>query len=394
MSAIVKHLEIEEAIKALHLLSNYAFTPTPPLPDYEAYAERIRNRHGADYFAVLQDGEPLAICCSTTPLIQNIRGELYAMGGVANVATHPAARRKGYARMLMQNLFEFFKDKNWAVSCLYPFKETFYQRLGYVTLPQTKIISFNPTCLTTLLKQSLTGEIKLVRFQEGYASYLSFLKKHQKSSHGMALFSRPQPELAEKHESWLAFAMLNDQIIGMMNYKLSGQEMHQTMWADDFLFDNAHGKYLLLNWIARHLDQVEKVELTLKPDLIGEILFTDLRPDYRGRFLAPMARIIDLMALNGLPIGPGETIMRISDPNCPWNAGIWRFSSIEGQLSIQNDDRQPDFEISIHGINALVYGVYDPDEFMFRKWGNPNPDQQKILRKMFPPVIPFVHAKY
>ena len=394
MSVIIKHLEIDEAIKALHLLSSYAFTPTPPLPEFDLYADRVRHRHDSDYFAVVEDGKPQAICCSTTPLIQNIRGGLFQMGGVANVATHPAARRKGYARRLMHHLFEFFQRNGDVVSCLYPFKEAFYQRMGYVTLPQTKIISFNPACLSSLLNQSLSGAVNLISFKEGYPRYLSFLEEHQKCSHGMALFSRPQPELAQQHDAWLAFAMQDDQIIGLLNYRLSGKEMHQTMWADDFLFNSAHGKYLLLNWIARHIDQVEKVELTLKPNLNGETLFTDIRPEFKGRFLAPMARVIDLTLLNGLTIGSGEMLIRITDPDCPWNNGNWRFSNSDGHLVIQNEHRQPEFEMSIHGVSALVYGVFDPDEFLFRKWGNPNSDQQKRLRNMFPPLIPFMHAKY
>ena len=394
MSIIVKHLEINEAIKILHLLSSYAFTPTPPLPDFDTYAERIRNRHGSDYFAVFDDGEPLAICCSTTPLDQNIRGRLFRMGGVANVATHPSARRKGYAYRLMLHLFEFFKEKGMAVSCLYPFKEVFYQRLGYITLPQTKIISFNPTCLTPILDQPLSGEVNLVSFRDGYTTYRAFLRDHQTNSHGMALFSLPQPESAQKHEAWLAFAIQNEQIIGMMHYRLSGYEMHQTMFADDFLFNNTHGKFLLLNWIAKHLDQVEKVELILKPDLNGELLFTDIRPEFRGHFVAPMARVIDLPALAGLPIGSGEMIIRVIDPECSWNTSTWHFASNEGQLVITSDQRQPELELSIHGVSALVYGVYHPEEFILRNWGNPDPDQQKILQKMFPSRIPYIHAKY
>ncbi|MFN2303549.1 MAG: enhanced intracellular survival protein Eis [Anaerolineales bacterium] len=394
MNTLLKHLDIEEAIKALHFLSSYAFTPSPPLPDFESYTERIRNRHGSDYFAIIEDGQPQAICCSTTPLTQNLRGKLFTMGGVADVSTHPSARRKGFARRLMHHLFNFFHEKGNAVSCLYPFKESFYERMGYVTLQQTKLVSFNPACLKPIIDQSVPGFVNLVSFREGYNAYLSYLKVLQEMSHGMALFSIPFTELAQKREAWLAFAHQNDQIIGMMNYRLSGEEMHQTLWANDFLFSNAQGKYLLLDWIAKHIDQVEKVDLTIKPELHGEILYTDLSPTFQGRFMAPMARVIGLAALEGLPVGQGEMSIRISDPDCQWNNGDWRFSCDKGSLMIQKDHHQPEFTLTIQGLTALIYGVYDPDEFIFRAWGDPDPIQQNKLRIMFPPIIPFLYAKY
>lgn len=123
MAIEIRKLELQEAIKGLHLLSSYAFAPTPPLPDFDLYAERIRRQKGSKYFGVFDDGQLQVISCITQPL----RGKLIPMGGVANLATHPAARRKGYARTMMFRIFIEFYEQNTAASCLYPFKETFYQ---------------------------------------------------------------------------------------------------------------------------------------------------------------------------------------------------------------------------------------------------------------------------
>ena len=60
------------------------------------------------------------------------------MGGVADVSTHPKARRKGYIRQLMRFIYEQLKNQGYVLSCLYPFRESFYERLGYVTFPQTR----------------------------------------------------------------------------------------------------------------------------------------------------------------------------------------------------------------------------------------------------------------
>jgi len=393
MKTDIRQLEINQAIEILHFLSSYAFTPTPPLPEFDQYAERIRHRKGAEYFAFYENDQPVAISCATTPLIQNIRGMNFKMGGIANVATHPASRRKGYVRRLMHYMYRDFLEKDYAVSCLYPFKEAFYQKLGYIPLPQAKKITFNSQRLKPILDMNQTFSYELLSFYEGYSAFRDYLLDHQAKTHGMALFNISQPEAAKDHHAWLLFAKRDEQTIGVMNYVLKDQMMTQTLQAYDFLYSNTAGKYALLNWIARHIDQVEKVVLHLKTDILGENLFTDIRPEFEGIFVPAMARVIDFKQLNGLEIGNGVISIALKDPDCEWNTGIWQLSAENGVLDIIKAQKA-DCALTIHGLTALVYGVYDPEEFNLRGWGTPNEKQQQILREMFPPLLPYLHAMY
>jgi len=393
MTVEIRELELQEAVHGLHFLSSYAFTPTPPLPDFDQYAERIRNRTGSKYFGVLVNNQLQAISCATTPLTQNLRGKLVPMGGVANVATHPAARRKGYVRQMMSRIFTEFHENQVATSCLYPFKETFYQRMGYASLPQTKRIQFNPQCLSALLKMDLEVTFDLVSFYDGYENFRRFCQQVQKTTHGMALFSVPHKAAAKSHENWLVFAKMQGEIIGAMNYTLKDQIMNQTLHGHDFLFSNPEGKFALLNWIARHIDQVGNVILTIPPNRNGENYYTDIRPEHQGVFVPPMGRVVTLAALNGLPCGEGELTVQISDPYCEWNTGVWHLSGEGGKLQIMSGSTA-DCDLAIQGLSALVYGVTDPEELSLRDWGNPDTEQQAILRGLFPPAIPYLHAIY
>ena len=393
MSPDIRQLSLEESIKTFHFLSSYAFTPTPPLPDEEKFAEDFRNRDGATFFAVFEGDQPQAAACSTTPLRQNLRGADFLMGGVADVCTHPAARRKGYVRALMHHLYREFKDEGMAVSCLYPFKEAFYQKLGYITFPQAKKIQFRPECLNPILKLQVPGTVELLTFKDNFPIYRQYLEKNQAKTHGMAVFTIPQEKAAESRNTWLAVARQGEEVIGLIQYKLQGQMMKQELAAFDFLFDSPAGKYLLLEWIARHLDQVATVKLVLKPTLTGETLFTDIQPEIERYFVAPMGRVIDIKALSGLPVGQGELTISLTDPDCPWNEGNWRLQGIDGQLTVEQTDKTG-VPLSIQGLTALVYGVYDPEEFALRGWGNPDEQAQMQMRQMFPPVTPFIHAMY
>ena len=393
MSPDIRQLSLEESIKIFRFLSSYAFTPTPPLPAEEKFAEDFRTRDGATFFAVFDGDQPQAAACSTTPLHQNLRGVDFKMGGVADVCTHPAARRKGYVRALMHHLYQQFRDEGMAVSCLYPFKEAFYQRLGYVTFPQAKKIQFSPECLKPILKLQVPGTVDLLPFKDNFPLYRKYIETCHAKTHGMSVFSIPQAEAAKSRETWLAVARQGDEVIGLMQYKLKGQMMKQEMVAFDFLFDSPAGKYLLLDWIARHLDQVATVKLVLKPDLVGETLFTDIRPDIERYFVAPMGRVIDVEALTGLPVGDGELNISLTDPDCPWNEGDWHLQSLNGRLSVERTDKQG-IALSIQGLTALVYGVYDSEEFSLRGWGDPDKETQSQMRQMFPAATPFIHAMY
>lgn len=53
------------------------------------------------------------------------------MGGIAGITSLPEVRRKGIIRNILVHYFEFMFTNNIPVSSLYPFKESFYEKLGY-----------------------------------------------------------------------------------------------------------------------------------------------------------------------------------------------------------------------------------------------------------------------
>lgn len=50
----------------------------------------------------------LAGCAASSALTQNERGLILPLAGVNSVATHPAARRKGYAKGMIPHVHETF----------------------------------------------------------------------------------------------------------------------------------------------------------------------------------------------------------------------------------------------------------------------------------------------
>jgi len=391
----IRRVEGDEMLDILYWLDNYAFRPTPPFPNREEWEEQMKTRKGTAYYAVFEDGKGVAIT-ACPPLTQNVRGKIFKMGGFADVSTHPAARRKGYSRDLLRYVFKQLVQEGDVLSSLYPFREHFYERLGYVTFPQSRQAIFKPAVMDSLLKVDLGGRVELALIGEDYDFYRAYTEDMQSKVHGMALFRdvEGQKESAQSNRSWLAQAIVNGETAGLMVYNLKGDEMmNYDLRATRFYYRSSQGKYLLLAWLARHIDQAGKVELWLPSYEQPNTWLADIRPKLEPVFVAPMGRVLDVSAIGGMETGPGSFTAQISDPHCPWNNGIWKFEGESGILEVV-PARIALCNLTIQGLSALVYGVSDPADYLVRGWGDPSLELQVVMRTMFPPKLPYLHEYY
>jgi predicted acetyltransferase len=313
------------------------------------------------------------------------------MGGIWGVATHPAARRQGYCRALMVRLLEAMHADGRAISVLYPFRESFYERLGWVTLPQPIKYTFAPSTLAPLLKTDLPGAVQIALIAEALDAYQEYVCQMQKRTHGMATFDFLDPASAQRNHSWLAQARVDGKTAGLMLYRLSGEGPAQyTLNASRFYYRTGPAKYLLLQWIARHIDQAKQAELWLPAFERPETWLSDMNVEpEKGRF-TPMGRVVDLARLRGMQTGPGLVHLCVRDTHCPWNEGCWRLETANGRLQVRRSNKA-DCDLSIQGLSALIYGAHDPGDFCVRGWGHPSPETLTTMRAMFPPKLAYLH---
>ena len=391
----IRRVEGEEMLDILYWLDNYAFRPTPPFPNREEWEGQMKSRKGTAYFALFEGGKGVAIT-ACPPFTQNVRGKIFKMGGFADVSTHPEARRKGYSRDLLRFAFEQLVKNGDVISSLYPFRESFYERLGYITFPQSRQAIFKPAALDTLFKNDLGGEVELSLFGDGFDAYRAYIQEMQPQVHGMALFTdvEGQKESAQRNRSWLAQAKVDGDIVGLMVYNFKGEEMmNYDLRAPRFYYRTSQGKYLLLAWLARHIDQAGKVELWLPSYEQPNTWLADIHPKLEPVFVAPMGRVLDVSAIGGMKTGSGSFTAQISDPHCPWNNRTWKFEGASGTLEV-TPAKNARCNLTIQGLSALVFGVNDPADFAIRGWGDPSPELQGVMREMFPPKLPYLHEYY
>jgi hypothetical protein len=399
----VRVLEGDERVDVLHALAAYSLDPSPPLPELEGWRQMIGAREGVTYVAAFEDGEPASVAASST-MRHNARGKVFDAGGVWGVATGPAFRRKGYCRRVIGRVLELGREAGEAFSTLYPFRESFYERLGYVTLPLPRKALFSPAGLAPLLKLELPGQVTFGLIGDRFQDYCSFLAEMLEQTHGMAVFARPDVGQAAENRSWVALAVVDGRIEGAMLYALKGEEETKYVFqATRFYYRSAAARYLLLQWIARHIDQAERVEMWLAPDEQPETWLADMGVKVETALRAPMGRVLDVGRLSGAQVGRGAFAATVSDPLCPWNARTWRFASDGGALSVtpvgestraEAADGEPACSLSIQGLAALVYGGHEPESFPFRGWGEGRPEAWRVMRAMFGPRVAHLHQRF
>ena len=389
----IRQITGEEMLEVFYWLPAYAFGSSPPLSDKTEYQEKLKKRQGVTYLALFEDGNPMA-CISSAALTQQVRGSLFGMGGFYDVVTHPSARRKGYSKRLLQQLMDIVRQDGRPVSCLYPFRESFYERLGYVTFPQPRTARFSPQALLPLLKVKLSGEVSLSSISEGYDEYRQYLHRLRSHVHGMAFFDEPDYGWAERDRYWMALARVDGEPVGLMLYDLKGERpVEFNLRAVRFCYHTSQGRYLLLDWLARHTDQAKQVELDLPPFELPETWLADLKVVTEPLWVPGMGRVLDVSRLNGIRTAPGYFTAQLKDPLCPWNDGLWRFETNNGALQI-SPAKQADCDLTIQGLSALVYGTHDPADFTIRGWGDPPLQLQNTMRTMFPPLLPYLYEYY
>jgi predicted acetyltransferase len=86
---------------------------------------------GADTLIIGRDERRIAAACQIHPLRQWIAGEAMPMTGVGTVAISPVHRKQGRAAELVSAALRAGRERGDIVSSLFPFRVSFYQRLGY-----------------------------------------------------------------------------------------------------------------------------------------------------------------------------------------------------------------------------------------------------------------------
>ncbi|MHA1187441.1 MAG: GNAT family N-acetyltransferase, partial [Candidatus Heimdallarchaeota archaeon] len=168
--------------------------------DAEQARERYKKKYDETFdeeFVVEVDGK-ITAKARNIPLIQNVRGKLIPMAGISMVATDPVSRRKGHIRKLMEYLVRKMYDDDLTVSTLYPFKDTFYAKFGYVNVNPTTQLIIKPNQLRKWKTLPEGYSIKRTNDVDSFAIYKKIHEEFFGNIHGGVV--RPEKRWKEYGE--------------------------------------------------------------------------------------------------------------------------------------------------------------------------------------------------
>jgi predicted N-acetyltransferase YhbS len=393
----IRQVTAEERLDTMFPLQTYAFSPSPWTDEaVEKYRSFTPYNSGTVSLVAEEDGEALA-GVAALPMRQNLRGVVFPMAGIASVASHPSARRRGLVRALLERLLRQMRDGGHPLSALYPFRPSFYQRFGYVGLPRPRQAAFAPAGLSHLVRSELPGTVTRQHIREGYAEHRALTLRLLGERHGFSVFPDYRAvTLRDNEPRWVAIARVDGEVVGAVTYRIT---MHGgELIADDMLTTGPLGRALLLQYFARHVDQVSRVVVSVGVDDPPELWATDMAvtttaPVSFPDSPAPMARVLSLEGLAGLTVGTGGVTVEVVDDELL--SGRYWLESDAGRLVVSTGvTGEPDATLTAPGVSALLYGVLDPVDVLVRGFGQADADAITALRSLFPRAMPYLYADF
>jgi hypothetical protein len=231
----------------------------------------------------------------------------------------------------------------------------------------------------------------------GFEDYRDLTHRLLTRRHGFAVLpGYREVQLRDLDERWLVTARVNGEVVGAATYRITG--FGGQLVADDLLVTNPLSRALILQFFARHTDQVREIVATVPADELPELWATDLTTVAETRTSyptdpAPMARVLSLDALHGMAVGPGRVAVEVVDDH--FLNGRYVLDGMAGTLEISaGASVTPTVTLTAAGLSGLVYGVLDPGDLTVRGFGDAQPDQAAELAKLFPRAIPYIFSRF
>ncbi|SNT18211.1 Predicted acetyltransferase [Asanoa hainanensis] len=391
----IRRISGDERLTTSFPLQSYAFDKSPTEHAVSAHYREFLPYHSGNHTLVAEEDGVTLATVAAIPMQQNVRGLVLPMAGVASIATHPLARRRGLVRTLLNQLLEEMRDDGNPVSTLYPFRPSFYARFGYVNLPQDRTATFSPDGLAGLLRADLPGELRWRRIADGYDDHRALTLRLRDRLHGFASFPDFRAVSLRDDRKWVVTAHVDGEVVGSLPYRID--DHLGELSGDTLLHTGPHGRALVLSFLARHTDQVDRVKLSVlpgdTPELWADDLLVETTADARSLGAhAPMARVLSLEGLEGIEAGPVAITVEVVDDALL--AGRYHLDGTGGTLLVDRSDAPPAASLSAAGLSALVYGVLDPVEIGLRGLGTIPLEAAEALRDLFPARPPYVFAQF
>jgi predicted acetyltransferase len=307
---------------------------------------------GTDTLLVGSDGARLVAACQLHPLRQWIAGEAVGVTGIGTVAISPAHRKRGIARDLVAFALRAGRERGDTGSALFPFRVSFYRRLGYGLAGEAHQYRIPPRSLPDdegrqhiemmddddARTDALTLYGEWIRQQTGQLARSMRLWLHILADDGRALFGWRAPD-----GSLEGYALVI--------YRTDLPPAERFLEVDELIWTTERARRGLYGWLASLDDQWQQIVLRALPaQRMGDWLSEPLLPHGAAPawrlwapaatlMTGPMFRLLDVRgAFEGRRVEDGPPMactFDVADDVLPENAGSWRIALDAGRAAVE-----------------------------------------------------------
>ncbi|MFX0124090.1 MAG: enhanced intracellular survival protein Eis [Candidatus Hodarchaeota archaeon] len=327
-----------------------------------------------------------------------IRGKEFPMSGIWGVATAPHYRKRGLIRQLTCLALEKMYTENLLISCLYPFKFSFYNKFGWklANINHRYHIETDKFIFRPVSDRTVKEVFELDDLKEVYSNIAG------KKYNYMAI--RTEDDWRRKidpKEPGFFFVCYDakDNPCGYLimrflehqpPYDERVEESSKTIYLPEIFWYDRKTKQALFNLLKKHMDHRKYVTFsTPDPNILNSL--TEERIKANEVFPGSMARIVDVKRVfEALAYSEEvEFVLKLNDQLCEWNDKSFNFITSEGRANLEETSQSSDVTIDIGPLSQMIVGFRTASQ-LYDSWEiDCSKEMLSRLNQLFPPQVNF-----
>jgi predicted acetyltransferase len=309
---------------------------------------------GVDTLFVGELGGQLIAACQLHPLRQWIAGEPVAVAGVGTVAISPVQRKHRIGAALVTMALREARARGDVASALYPFRASFYRKLGYGQAGEVLQYQVPPAVLPDSVERS---RIELVETDRAQAEVLALYNRWAKLQTGQMERGEPlwQRLCMAPDRALVAYRAAGGALEGYarVTYRTDLPLPQRYLEVEELAWLSAPARQALYGWLASLDDQWPQLLIRALPShRFGDWLREPRLPHGAAPswglwapaatlLLGPMFRLLDVRAAwehRRIAAGPPLAVaVEVTDTQLPENGGRWRIALDAGRAAVERD---------------------------------------------------------
>jgi predicted acetyltransferase len=305
---------------------------------------------GLDSLWVGEEAGALVAACQLYPLRQWIGGASFPVMGLGMVAIAPTHRRRGLAGRMVTAAFAHARERGDVASALYPFRTSFYEKLGYGLAGEALQYRLEPRQLPD--DAEARRRLEWVTDPDGAAAMREVYARFVRAETGQMERTERSWRKAWGHETQAAVVYRSPageaEGYAIVRYRMDLPAPVRFLDVEERAWLTPEARRGIYAWLASMGDQWSELVYRAHPDEGLEMVLADPRlPDGNGvgwslwfpsatLMRGPMFRLLDVpaaFALRSAAEGAAFTaVVEVDDGQLPDARGPWRIRAEGGRM--------------------------------------------------------------